>query len=218
MRVGVDEAGRGPVLGSMFVAAVSIRDVDGLPDGIRDSKELSPSVRDELAERIAASADATSLVEVTPPEIDATDRNLNQLTLDASATAVNGILGTNTEQARVVADACDVSEIRYQDKLLAQLPDGPAVAAYHDADRDYPIVGAASIIAKTAREQHVAELRSEYGEVGSGYPSDPTTRAFLRAYFDATGELPECARESWGTCRDLKEAAAQESIAKFTEL
>jgi ribonuclease HII len=76
-------------------------------------------------------------------------------------------------------------------------------------------VGAASIIAKVARDAHVAELADEYGDVGSGYPSDPTTRTFLADYVDSHGELPPCARRSWSTCDDVLAAAEQATLGDF---
>jgi ribonuclease HII len=79
-------------------------------------------------------------------------------------------------------------------------------------------VGAASIVAKTARERHVerlAEAHTGHGPVGSGYPSDPTTRRFLAAYVGEHGELPACARRSWSTSTDVLAAAEQSSLEEF---
>ncbi|NNC25056.1 ribonuclease HII, partial [Salinisphaera sp. USBA-960] len=71
------------------------------------------------------------------------------------------------------------------------------LVAEHGADETHAIVGAASIVAKVARDNHVAALADEYGDVGSGYPGDTATREFLRAYVREHGSLPGCARESW---------------------
>jgi ribonuclease HII len=76
-------------------------------------------------------------------------------------------------------------------------------------------VAAASIVAKVERDRHVDDLRAEYGEVGSGYPSDPTTRTFLRDYVRDHGELPACARTSWKTCDDVLVAATQSALDEF---
>ena len=83
------------------------------------------------------------------------------------------------------------------------------------ADADDDLVAAASVLAKSARESHVAALEAEYGAVGSGYPSDPTTRAFLREHVATTGDLPACARKSWATCEDLLAAAQQSALGEF---
>jgi ribonuclease HII len=87
--------------------------------------------------------------------------------------------------------------------------------AEHRADETYLLVGAASIVAKVARDAHVAALAEQYGDVGSGYPSDPATRAFLADYVAEHGELPPCARKSWSTCDDVLAAAEQSSLREF---
>ena len=76
-------------------------------------------------------------------------------------------------------------------------------------------MAAASVVAKVERDAAVADIAAEYGDVGSGYPSDPTTRAFLRRYVDEHGRLPECARESWQTSRDVLAAAEQSALDSF---
>jgi ribonuclease HII len=71
------------------------------------------------------------------------------------------------------------------------------------ADLNYPVVGAASIFAKVLRDRAIAEL----GEVGSGYPSDPKTRAWLKGFFIRGEELPASVRTRWGTIAKLREEA-----------
>ena len=83
------------------------------------------------------------------------------------------------------------------------------------ADEDHPIVSAASVIAKVERDAHVADLADEYGPLGSGYPSDPETRAFLEAHVAETGQLPGCARASWRTAVDVLGRAAQAGLSEF---
>ena len=87
--------------------------------------------------------------------------------------------------------------------------------AEHGADATYPIVGAASILAKVAREDHVEELTAEYGPVGRGYPSDPQTREFLESFVREHGELPDCARRCWQTSKDVLHALDQSSLSDF---
>jgi len=95
------------------------------------------------------------------------------------------------------------------------VPAAVEVTADHGADERDPHVAAASVVAKEAREAHVRRLREEYGAVGSGYPSDPTTREFLAAYVADHGDLPPCARETWSTCDDVLGAAEQSSLGEF---
>jgi len=89
------------------------------------------------------------------------------------------------------------------------------VTAEHGADDEYDLVAAASVVAKVARDAHVETLAEEYGDVGSGYPSDPTTREFLEGYVGEHGELPDCARASWQTSRDALAAAEQSALGEF---
>jgi ribonuclease HII len=98
--------------------------------------------------------------------------------------------------------------------------DRPAVAveAHHGADADDPVVGAASVVAKAARDARMAAIDAdypEYGDLGSGYPSDPATRSFLREYAADRGTVPDCARRSWATCDDVLAAAEQAALDEF---
>ncbi|AEM56096.1 ribonuclease HII [Haloarcula hispanica N601] len=211
MRFGVDEAGKGPVLGSMFAAAVRA-DPAALPDGVGDSKDIRPERRERLAGDIRESADAVGVAEIPVERIDADRTDMNTLTVDGqaealSAVARDGLSGT--------VDAGDTDAARFGRRVADAVDTDVAVTAEHGADETDPLVGAASIVAKVARDAHVADLAEEYGDVGSGYPSDPTTRAFLADYVDRHGELPACARRSWSTCDDVLAAAEQASLGDF---
>ncbi|AJF26075.1 ribonuclease HII [Haloarcula sp. CBA1115] len=211
MRFGVDEAGKGPVLGSMFAAAVRA-DPAALPDGVGDSKDIRPERRERLAGDIRESADAVGIAEIPVERIDADGTDMNTLTVDGqaealSAVARDGLSGT--------VDAGDTDAARFGRRVADAVDTDVAVTAEHGADETDPLVGAASIVAKVTRDAHVADLAEEYGDVGSGYPSDPTTRAFLADYVDRHGELPACARRSWSTCDDVLAAAEQASLGDF---
>lgn len=211
MRFGVDEAGKGPVLGSMFAAAVRA-DPAALPDGVGDSKDIRPERRERLAGEIRESADTVGVAEIPVERIDADGTDMNTLTVECqaqalSAVARDGLSGT--------VDAGDTDAVRFGRRVADAVDTDVAVTAEHGADETDPLVGAASIIAKVARDTHVRELAAEYGEVGSGYPSDPTTRAFLADYVDRHGELPACARRSWSTCDDVLAAAEQATLGDF---
>jgi ribonuclease HII len=211
MRFGVDEAGKGPVLGSMFAAAIRA-DPAALPDGVGDSKDIRPERRERLAAEIRESADAVGVAEIPVERIDDGETDMNTLTVKGqakalSAVARDGLSGT--------VDAGDTDAARFGRRVADAVDTDVAVTAEHGADETDPLVGAASIIAKVARDAHVATLAEEYGDVGSGYPSDPTTRAFLADYVDRHGELPPCARRSWSTCDDVLAAAEQASLGDF---
>lgn len=112
-------------------------------------------------------------------------------------------------------DAGDTDEKRFERRVRNCLEMPATLRAEHGADERYTIVGAASIIAKEAREQHVESLAEKYGRVGSGYPSDQTTREFLETYVRENHSLPACARTSWGTSRDVLAALDQSTLTEF---
>jgi len=207
---GVDEAGKGPVLGSMFAAAV-VGDPEELPDGVADSKRLSAARREELDEQIREDFEV-GVAEVPVERIDDPETDMNALTVDAQACALDEIAADGLAG---YVDAGDVDEARFGRRVADGVTADVDVTAEHGADDEYALVAAASIVAKVARDSHVADLAAEYGDVGSGYPSDPTTREFLREYVREHGDLPDCARASWQTSRDALAAAEQSGLDEF---
>ena len=216
VHVGSDEAGKGPVLGPMVAAAVRV-DPDALPGDVDDSKRLTPARREELASAVRDVADSVGIAVVSPERIDEPETDMNTLTVDAHAEALSAVV---IGEEAVYADAGDVSESRFARRVAAGVEErecgiGVTVQAEHGADGRYPVVGAASVVAKVERDRRVACLRPEYGDVGSGYPSDPRTRTFLREYVREHGSLPACARASWKTCDDVLRAAEQSALDDF---
>jgi ribonuclease HII len=214
IHVGSDEAGKGPVLGPMVAAAVRV-DSNALPNGVDDSKRLAPARREELAAEIRAVADALGVAVVSPERIDAPETDMNTLTVDAHAEALAAVVAGGEA---VYVDAGDVSAARFGRRVAAGVEGrGHAVdvRAEHGADATYPVVAAASIVAKVERDRRIEALDDDYGDVGSGYPSDPTTRAFLEEYVRDHGSLPPCARASWRTCDDVLAAAEQSALDEF---
>lgn len=210
MRFGVDEAGKGPVLGSMFAAAVNCEPA-ALPDGVGDSKGVAPARREELAATIREVA-TVGVAEIPVERIDDPETDMNTLTVAAHVDALaeivdDGHVGT--------VDAADANATRFGERVASGLDANIRVTAEHQADESDPLVGAASIVAKVERDAHVERLAGEHGEVGSGYPSDPTTRTFLREYVERHDELPSCARTSWSTCSDVLAAAEQSGLDEF---
>lgn len=217
---GVDEAGKGPVLGSMFAAAVRVEDPAVLPAGIDDSKNLAPERRESLASELRDDDRiAVEVAEIPVGRIDG-ESDMNTLTVAAHAEAAAGVAD---EGATGLLDAGDTSERRFARRVADRLSTDVDLTAEHGADEEYAVVGAASIVAKVARDAHVetlaAEYESEYGEafgdLGSGYPSDPTTREFLASFVAEYGELPDCARRSWSTCEDVLAEAEQSGLGDF---
>lgn len=210
MQFGVDEAGKGPVLGSMFAAAVRAPP-EALPDGIDDSKRLAATRREEIAAQLRGDDRiAVGVVEVAPGRIDSA--NMNDLTVAAHADAVAAVARAGDFG---LCDAADVDADRFATRVADSLEIAVEIDAVHGADASSDLVGAASIIAKSERESHVETLRERFGEVGSGYPSDPTTRSFLRRYLDEHGEFPPPTRQSWSTCASVRAELEQSGLGDF---
>lgn len=203
---GVDEAGKGSVLGPMVVAAAGADSEDVLADlPVKDSKLLSAMQREHLyGEIIQRCTIATVIIPAGQIDTSRQTISMNECVARAHAAVIRQI---RPETAYV--DACDVNALRYAQMVLAHLPDPCRVVSEHKADETYRIVSAASIVAKVTRDREVAALCGEYGAVGSGYPSDPVTIAFLESYIGQHRCPPACARKSWKTVSVLMAKRSQ---------
>ena len=200
MICGVDEAGKGSVLGPMVVAAVGCRateDLAALP--IRDSKVLRPKQREALYQILFRDF-SIAIVTIDAAGIDDARSRMTMNTCVAELHA-EALTGLRPEYAYV--DACDVNAERYGRTVAAYLDFPCEIVAEHRADARHKIVGAASVVAKVTRDRAIQELSEQYGKIGSGYPSDPTTIEFLRGYIREYGNPPLCARRSWKTVTNL---------------
>ena len=211
MICGVDEAGKGAVFGPLVVAAVAcVSDEEARAVGARDSKTLSPKRREEIYVEIIARFPVATRI-LTPVEIDARPRaSLNTCIARAHAAVVSDL-----SPDIAILDACDVDERRYRRTVAGFLAIKCRILSVHEADRIYPVVGAASIVAKVLRDRAIADLALEHGEIGSGYPADPITIAYLRDYLKSRKAPPPFARTSWATMRSLVNELVQTRIMDF---
>ncbi|MCL5407760.1 MAG: ribonuclease HII [Candidatus Thermoplasmatota archaeon] len=197
MQCGCDEAGRGPVIGPMVVAVVC-GDPDSMKKiGVKDSKTISEPIRERMFDQIMKSAASVEYVIVDEEIIDESTlkKELNLL----EAKTISKMIRPDNEY---IVDCPDVNEERFA-KLLTQLSGNIDIIAEHKADVNYPLVSAASIIAKVTREKEISKIKIEIGDFGSGYPSDERTIAFLKNYFRKNGRLPPHVRKSWKTVNTI---------------
>lgn len=192
---GVDEAGRGSMLGPLVVAGVSIEKskIKKLAElGVRDSKKLTPAARQRLYKKITALADDYVAFKISPRQIDdhVKRHQLNHLEAIAMAKVIKKL-----HAAVSYVDSCDVNAARFGTKLT-ELANTGKVMSYHHADSRFLVVSAASIIAKVTRDRAIARLNNGF-EVGSGYPSDAKTVRFVRDWFSNHGQMPDFVRKSW---------------------
>ncbi|MDK2975376.1 MAG: ribonuclease [Methanofollis sp.] len=210
MICGVDEAGKGAVFGPMTVAGVGCEEMGDLPRGVKDSKALTPKRREALYGEITGSFPWT-VIEVQAAEIDCLREEMSMNVIVARAHA--GAIAALSPQTAYV-DACDVNEERYGATVAALGSPCPVIARHH-ADVLFPVVSAASIVAKVSRDRRIADLREAFGAIGSGYPSDPATIAYLRERIWADGVPPAFARSSWKTVVEMMDGRRQRSLDDY---
>jgi ribonuclease HII len=213
---GVDEAGRGPVIGPLVIAGVSIdeNDLPKLVDlGVKDSKLLSPQRREKLSSQIRKVALNCHIVWLSPAEIDRvveSKRKLHKLNRLEAVTMAKVIAVLKPDV--VYVDASDILADRFGEHIAENLSFSPKIISEHKADIKYPIVSAASIVAKVKRDKVISQLQKKHGNIGCGYPSDPNTIKFLEYCIRNFGSYPDFVRKSWKTAKRIKgEADARQN-------
>ena len=216
MIVGIDEAGRGPVIGPMVVCGVSVSDkkhrkIKSM--GLKDSKLLTPKKREEFAQKIMEICEF-ELVVVEPGRIDSRaqdETNLNGLEVECFSQILRALKPTTA-----YLDACDVNAERFGINVKKGLDFEVEIVSRHNADRDYPIVSAASILAKVHRDSLIKEICDSVGEnVGSGYSHDQVTIEFLKNYYKKNKCMPPFARKSWKTTTNIINDCLQARLFQF---
>ncbi len=210
---GVEEAGRGPVIGPMVMAicAIEEKDLDKISPLVKDSKLLSRKQREDLFEHIKEVCEHKIIV-LSPGEIDDAlndqGMNLNKLEGKTSAVLINSV-----KADKVILDSPSNNINAYRDYVKSMVDDKAVeVVAEHKADLNYKIVAAASILAKVTRDWEVDKLKKIAGEdFGSGYPSDPLTKAFIEKNWDKHSFF----RKTWSTYKKIAERDKQKGLRDF---
>lgn len=217
--LGIDEAGRGPVLGPMVygICFSPLADKDKFKDmGFADSKVLTEEQRDNLFANMNKELDHLGwMVEILSAAYISTSMlrrekyNLNALSHDCAIGLIRKALERGVKVTEVYVDTVGDPD-KYQAKLKELFPNIEITVA-KKADSLYPIVSAASIAAKVARDQAVKswvfqeDIEFEGSEYGSGYPADPKTKKFLQQCFDKVFGFPSFVRFSWSTAAKIIE-------------
>lgn len=205
--LGIDDAGRGPILGPMYLAGVLIKETENskLKDlGAKDSKLLIHSQRLKIAKEVKNIA-KFHIVESSPKEIDDAVETINLNTLEAKEAAIIiNKLNNQKDKIKVIVDCPSVNTEAWKNKMVSFIDytDNLTILCEHKADFNHPVVGAASILAKVSREEAVSKIKEEFGNIGSGYPSDPVTIEFIKSKgrdLAKTGIV----RTSWATWKKM---------------
>lgn len=213
--LGIDEAGRGSVLGPLVVGGFLVdraraEQLAGI--GAKDSKALSPARRENVYENLPSLGQCEAVV-LTPREIDRYVHRgrLNELEARAFGALVSRL---HPDEARV--DACDVDARRFAREVARWSGVSVRIVSRHHADRDDAVVGAASIVAKVRRDRALVRLARTIGrDLGSGYPSDPRTIEFLRSYLAEKARTPTWVRASWATMQRVKPTQPARTLDGF---
>jgi ribonuclease HII len=217
--LGIDEAGRGPVIGPMVLAGCLITEesqTELKQLGVKDSKELTQKRREYLSEKIKEIAETFEIVLSSPTEIDDSlneGTNLNSLEAKKIAEIINKI-NKGYSRIRVVIDCPSVTIGKWADNLKTSIENlsNLEIVCEHKADKNHVAVSAASILAKCIREKEMEKLREIYGvEIGSGYTSDPSTIKFLELNV-GKHEGSGIFRKSWDTWKRASEKIAQRRL------
>jgi ribonuclease HII len=213
---GIDEAGRGAVAGPLVVAGVccdSKAEALLRKMGVKDSKLLSPARRERLAEAIGKTVKDIVVLKVGPCKIDAHRKggmSLNQIEGVKMAEVASFLM-----PHKVYIDSPDRNIYKFRKFLEKMIQHDPEIVLEHKADVRYPVVAAASIIAKVERDSEVAKLREEHGDFGSGYPSDPLTQDWLREWISGNRQFPSFIRRSWVPAELLEKERLQTRLSSW---
>jgi ribonuclease HII len=210
---GVDEAGRGPVMGPIVVAGVLVDDDRAIRNlGVKDSKKLSPARREALRKELVGTV-KYEIVTASAEDIDTLRQTMSMNVMEGRlfATVIER-LGAKL----AYVDAADTDEKVFARYIARELKSDVRIISKHQADDTYPVVSAASIIAKTKRDSLIEDIKKELGgDIGSGYPSDPKTINFLKQWYSEHGRLPPHTRKSWKTVDRIINEAGITKLDKF---
>lgn len=214
---GIDEAGRGPAIGPLVLAVVVVRkeDEEKLKKiGVRDSKLLSAKQRTLQEKKIKRAVAEFGTVQITAQEIDELrDRkSLNEIEAMRAGLLLNNL---KQKPCLVYVDSPDPEEKNFEKRIRKYIDFECAIVSEHKADANYPVVSAASILAKTERDREIQKLERIYGRIGSGYSHDPTTINFLKNWLEKNKGMPDFARKSWQTTKDMLDRRFQKKVSEW---
>ncbi len=214
---GIDEAGRGPVVGPlvMAVACIEKKDEQLLADlGVKDSKQLAKKKREELFPKIQKTVHSFNIAKVTAKELDALmeRHSLNEI----EAMVAGQLLNSLEKKPKIVfVDSPDILQENFGVRIKKYISFEVKINSEHKADVNYPIVSAASVLAKVVRDNEILELEKVFGKIGSGYSHDEQTITFLKKYLQMNNSFPEIVRKKWLTAQNLLEEKFQKKILNW---
>jgi len=217
--LGLDESGRGSVIGPLVICGLQIDEKDERKlkkIKVKDSKQLTPEKRKELVPKIEKIARHIVVLRVPACKIDANRKrgvNLNQIEAMKMAEIINLL-----EPDRAIIDSPGYNTNKFRDYLWSKLDNKDVeLVCENYADCNYPVVSAASIIAKEDRDTNIEELKNKVGhDFGVGYSHDARTIDFLNKLAEQDGgRLPIFVRHTWDTAERIMIEHRQLKILNF---
>ncbi len=205
---GIDEAGRGPVLGSMIVCAFAAKKEDETllkKMGVKDSKMLTAARRKELFPEILKIGKA-AVIEDTAKQLNEEMKRLSLNDIEALKMAAALVdLEAQVKLDTIYIDSPDPVLSTFE-RRIRRYYKGPAkIVCAHKADQKYPVVSAASVVAKVTRDAGIDKLKKQFGEdIGTGYSHDERTISFLKRHWgNKSHPVHEHIRTHWATAKNL---------------
>ncbi len=216
--LGIDEAGRGAVIGPMVIAGVLIekRDEQVLKElKVRDSKLLTVRQREFFYHKVADIAKDYLVIKIPANEIDELrkTKNLNRIEAEKMAEIIRAL-----KPDVAVVDAPQVSADKFKQYLSALAKNDTEIIAENKADKNYPVVAAASVLAKVERDREIEKIKKMVGvDFGVGYSHDERTIKFLQELIDKDKKFPDFVRKSWITAIDIKDKKEQKTLMDWEQ-
>ena len=221
LKLGIDEAGRGPVVGPLVIAGCLIdekleRKLKKL--GVKDSKMLTKKKREELEVKIKELAETFEIIIIPPVEIESKNEHgikLNELEAIAAAEIINRI-NKGFNEIKIIIDCPNPKTDTWRDIVLSKISEKSNITLLceHKADVNHITTSAASILAKCVRDKEMKVLNEKYGNMGSGYCHDPVTIKFIEenlTKYEAEGIF----RKTWVTWKEAISKASQKKLDEF---
>ena len=214
---GIDEAGRGPCFGPMTITlAVAKKEEEAelKAMGVKDSKLVLPNKRKALIEGIKNHIleEKTRIIE----PIELNDMMVIHSLNEIEAIHIGQLINEVTHLPDLIyVDSPDAKKGAFEKRIRKYLDKDKQhikIIAENKADTNYVIVGAASIIAKVTRDEKIEQLSKKWGEIGSGYPSDPKTVKYLKEYVAEHKKIPPFARLFWANVQEELKNIGQQKL------
>jgi ribonuclease HII len=223
--LGIDDAGRGPLIGPMALAGCIITQKTEeyfKKIGVKDSKLLFPKKREFLAKTIRKNAISYHVELTHPYEIDERTKmgtNLNKIEAIKAAAIINMLIKDIKKKIKIIIDCPSPNRESWRLYVLKHIFEknkkNIQLSCEHKADKNHIAVSAASILAKSAREYEIEKIRKQTGkDFGSGYSHDPKTIDFLKKY-SKEHQKDGIFRETWATFQNHKKEKEQKKLGEF---